>query len=218
MLLDYVTAYPNPKIRFYASDMILHVDSDAAYLVQPNTRSQYSGYYYIGSTKSTNNTLNGAVLVIFITIRHVVASAAKAETGGLFGNDKEMIPIWRGLDALDYPQPPTPVKIDNTTSNSFVHSNIRNQRSKTWDMLWNWLRDKATHRDLKYYWALGKENDANYYTKHFPPNYHQKIRPNYILKGFNFTNLDPYYGTLAVPSHVRECVFPWASTNGYRCL
>ena len=36
MLLDYVTTYPNPKIRFYASDMIFHVDSDAAYLVQPN--------------------------------------------------------------------------------------------------------------------------------------------------------------------------------------
>ena len=26
MLLDYVTTYPNPKIRFYASDMVLHVD------------------------------------------------------------------------------------------------------------------------------------------------------------------------------------------------
>ena len=36
ILLDYVTTYPNPKSRFYASDMILHVDSDAAYLVQPN--------------------------------------------------------------------------------------------------------------------------------------------------------------------------------------
>ena len=30
MLLNYVTTYPNPKIRFYASDMVLHVDSYAA--------------------------------------------------------------------------------------------------------------------------------------------------------------------------------------------
>ena len=36
MLLDYVTTYHNPKIRFYASAMILHVDSNTAYLVQPN--------------------------------------------------------------------------------------------------------------------------------------------------------------------------------------
>ena len=35
MLLNYVTTYPNPKILSYASDMILHVDSDAAYLVNP---------------------------------------------------------------------------------------------------------------------------------------------------------------------------------------
>ena len=76
MLLDYVTTYPNPKIRFYASDVILHVYSDAAYLVQPNAWSRYAGYYYLGFPKSTNNTLNGAVLVIFRTIRYVAAEAA----------------------------------------------------------------------------------------------------------------------------------------------
>ena len=32
-LLDYVATYPNAKIRFYKSDMILYIDSDAAYLV-----------------------------------------------------------------------------------------------------------------------------------------------------------------------------------------
>ena len=39
MLMDYVNTYPNPKIHFYASDMILHVDSDAAYLVGPKAKS-----------------------------------------------------------------------------------------------------------------------------------------------------------------------------------
>ena len=69
-------------------------------------------------------------------------------------------------------------------------------------MRWNWLRDKTTHRKLKYYWVPGKENDADYLTKHFPPNYHQTIRPNYILKGFNLITLQPYCGALASPSHV----------------
>ena len=208
MLLNYVTTYPNPKIRFYASDMVLHVDSYAEYLVQPNARSRYARYYYLGSPKSTNNTPNCALLVICRTILNFVAYVAKAEIGGLFVNVKEIISIRRGLDALDHPQPPTTVKTYNTTSNSFVHSNIRKRRSKTWDMRWNWLRDKATHRDLKYYWAPGKENDADYYTKHFPPSYHRKIRPKYILKGFNLTTLHPYCGALDAPSHVRGCVFP----------
>ena len=102
-------------------------------------------------SKISKNTLNGAVLVICGTIRNVVASAAEAETGGLFGNSQEIIPIRRGLDALDHPQPPTPVKTYNTNSDSFVYSNIRKRGSKTWYMHWNWLRDKENHQELKYY-------------------------------------------------------------------
>ena len=33
MLLDYAHTYPNTKIRYYTSDMILNDESDAAYLV-----------------------------------------------------------------------------------------------------------------------------------------------------------------------------------------
>ena len=69
-------------------------------------------------------------------------------------------------------------------------------------MRWNWLRDKETHRELKYYWAPGKENDAKNITKHFPPAYHQKTCPNYIIKGFKITTLYPYCEDLALPSHV----------------
>jgi len=43
MLLDYVATYQNVKIRFHTCDMQLHVDSDAAYIVQPQARSRYAG-------------------------------------------------------------------------------------------------------------------------------------------------------------------------------
>ena len=36
MLMDYLATFPNAKIRYYAGDMKLHVESDAAYLVLPN--------------------------------------------------------------------------------------------------------------------------------------------------------------------------------------
>jgi hypothetical protein len=39
MLLDYAATYPLAIIRYYASDMTLNVDTDAAYLVLPNARS-----------------------------------------------------------------------------------------------------------------------------------------------------------------------------------
>ena len=38
-LLDYAATYPEAVVRFHATDMILNVDSDAAYLVLPKARS-----------------------------------------------------------------------------------------------------------------------------------------------------------------------------------
>jgi hypothetical protein len=49
MLLDYACTYTNAKIRYYTSDMVLHVDSDAAYLVLPNAKSRIAGHYYLSA-------------------------------------------------------------------------------------------------------------------------------------------------------------------------
>ncbi len=48
-VLDYAATYPHVKLRFTASDMVLHVDSDAAYLVQDNARSRIAGHYILSS-------------------------------------------------------------------------------------------------------------------------------------------------------------------------
>ena len=42
MLLDYASTYQNAVIRYHASDMVLWIESDAAYLVLPNARSRYA--------------------------------------------------------------------------------------------------------------------------------------------------------------------------------
>ena len=39
MLLDYLATYPNAKLRSYAGNMQLHIESDAAYLVLPGAKS-----------------------------------------------------------------------------------------------------------------------------------------------------------------------------------
>ena len=48
-LLDFIATYPNATIRFYKSDMVLHVDSDAAYLVLPQARSRFAGHFFLSS-------------------------------------------------------------------------------------------------------------------------------------------------------------------------
>ena len=44
-LLDYMHYNPNTEIRFYASDMVLNVHSDASYLSAGKGRSRAGGYF-----------------------------------------------------------------------------------------------------------------------------------------------------------------------------
>ena len=198
MLLDYARTYPNAVLRFKRSDMILHVDSDAAYLVQPNARSRIAGYYFLSSyppspPATPKPEINAPILVECKTIRHVVASSAEAETGGLFINAQNIIPIRQALEALGHRQPATPLKTDNSTACNFVHKNMKQRRSKSWDMRYNWLRDKETQQLVRIFWEKGCLNDADYFTKHHSPKYHKSIRSRYILQANNIMKKNIMY-------------------------
>ena len=151
-VLDYVSTYNTAFIRYHASPMILNVDSDAAYLVTPEARSRIAGFYHLSSNKShlKPSPLNGGVHVECKTLRHVVASAAEAEVAGVFHNAQITVLIRRILRTLNHPQPPTPIKTDNSTANGFIHNNIHQKRSKSWDMRYYWLRDKLLHKNLHF--------------------------------------------------------------------
>jgi hypothetical protein len=213
MLMDYMSTYPLAIIRYHASEMVLHIDSDAAYLVLPNARSRYAGHFYLSSrptplpAKPAPKT-NGPILTICKTIRGVMASAAEAETAGVYGNAQEAIACRISLLALGHAQPATPIKTDNSTAHSFVHANIKQRRSKTWDMRWNWLRHKDLHAQLRIYWDKGENNRADYFTKHHPPTHHQIMRPQYVLNAHQITNLTARQRSAISAFQVRGCVLP----------
>ena len=121
-LLDYIATYPNPILRFYASDMILTAESDAAYLVLPKARSRAAGYFYLHNHPTTkpHPNVNGGILIECTTLRHVVSSAAEAEVGALFHNAWVALPIRQLLSAIGHPQPPTQITTDNSTAHYFV--------------------------------------------------------------------------------------------------
>ena len=65
------------------------------------------------------------MLVICKTILHVASLAADAETKGVFTNAQLALPIRHALEAgLDHPQPPKPLKLDNSTTTGLVNKNI----------------------------------------------------------------------------------------------
>ena len=125
-LMDYVYTYPDTYIRYKASDMALHIDNDAAYLVTPKARSRVAGYLHLSDHPTTTKTptFNGAIHVEYKILRHVVSYAAEAEISGLYHNSQAAIPIRTILQALNHRQPPTPIKTDNSTAHGFIHNNI----------------------------------------------------------------------------------------------
>ena len=66
--------------------MIVHVDSDAAYLVSLQARSWIAGFYHLSAVSSKRNPvpLNGGALVECKILKHVIASAAEAEVASIF--------------------------------------------------------------------------------------------------------------------------------------
>ena len=90
-LMDYTARYPNAKLRYFASNMILHVNSDAAYLVQPEAHSRLAGYYIFSNHPPPvpiilKQAINAPIQIEYKTLRSVVASTVEAETGYLFHN------------------------------------------------------------------------------------------------------------------------------------
>ena len=145
-LLNYVATFPHVVLRYHASNMQLHIDSDAAYLVAPKARRRIAGFYYF--KYSPDGTLlsqpNHPILIECSCLRHVVSSDAEAETAAIFQNAQNALLLRRILVALGHPQSPTPIKTDNATANNFVHNNMHLRKSKTWDMRYYWLRDRQT--------------------------------------------------------------------------
>jgi hypothetical protein len=61
-LLDYLATHPDAQICFHASDMILHIHSDASYLSVSKARSRLEGLFYLGYNPPKEDTLTGYIL------------------------------------------------------------------------------------------------------------------------------------------------------------
>ena len=186
MLMDYLATHPTAKIRYYASGMQLYIESDAAYLVCPGAKSRVAGYFHMGRIAVPLNpptTPNAPVHIECKLLKHVVSSAAEAETAGIYTNCCTALDLRNILEALGHKQKPIEVKTDNSTAVAFSNKELKAKRSKSWDMRLHWLQDRMNQQQFSIKWGKGSENKADYFTKHFPPSYHQRIRSQYILKG-----------------------------------
>jgi hypothetical protein len=180
-LLNYCNTHPETKIRYHASDMILHIHRDASYLSESEAKSRAGGLFYMGNaTKHDKNLTNGAISIVSKVLKHVMSSAAEAEIGAVFINAKEGAVLRTTLEELGHKQPPTPMEIDNTTATGYINGTIKQKRTKAMDMRFYWIKDRVKQGQFKIYWGPGFQNLADYFTKHHSPAHHKRIREVYI--------------------------------------
>jgi hypothetical protein len=92
-LLNYCNTHPETKIRYHASDMILHIHSDSCYLSENEAKSRAGGFFYMGNNnKNDKNLTNGAILIISKVLKHVMSTAAEAEIGAVFISQRRRCP------------------------------------------------------------------------------------------------------------------------------
>ena len=185
--MDYLHTYPNATIRYYTSDMILVLETDAAYLVLPKERSQIAGWYVLTSDPAkTKNVIkpNGPLHVMCMTPKNVLASAAEAETSGVFHGFQRAVPMRVTLEELGHPQPKlgTPAFTDNSTAYGIITSKMRQKLSKAFDMRYHWAKDRIAQKQFNLKWRKGDINMADYFIKHHPPWKHKLMRYKYLQK------------------------------------
>ena len=133
-------------------------------------------------------------------------SSAEDETASVFYNSQRAVPTTFVITQLGYPQPSTPLKTDNETTNNFIHDNITQNLSKFWDLRFYWLRDQKAQGNFNFFWAKSEENHGDSSAKHryvtdkvtdslSNLSYHRAILPRYVADKFS-EQPNPIYASL----------------------
>jgi hypothetical protein len=141
--LNYCATYPAVTLCYQASNMILNIYSNAAYLTEPEARSRAGGHHYLGNLLGKPNILNGPILNISKVLKGVMSSAAEAEIGALYINTKEATVICTTLAEMGHPQPATPMETNKSTACGIMNPTVKQVQSKAIDMRFYWVCDRV---------------------------------------------------------------------------
>ena len=94
---------------------------------------------------------------------------------------KERVIQHIALEEMQWPQPPTPITVDNSTVAGLARDTIKANKSQAMDMCLHWIQDRASQQhEFLVTWAPAKLNKANYFTKLDAPIHHHHMRFVYL--------------------------------------
>ena len=173
-VLNYAQTHQSQQLVFQGCDMILKIKSDASYLSRPNSGSVAGGFHYCGNRN--DDIICGVLFAMSSSIPTVCAAASEAEYAALFINAQHGAWERTVLAALRYPQTtPTLIETDNKTAEGIAQGTCTVKRSKAIAMRYHWIRDRVSCGEFKVFWAKGKQNLADFFTKAQPDWRHREF-------------------------------------------
>ena len=129
-LLDYLGTNPGATIKYYASDMILNVHSDAPYLSARDALSRKARKFFFRWTPQYKHPihLSGVIFTLCHILKFVATSAPEVELGALFLNAKGEKTMRIILQELINPQTLTPIHCNNATTTGIVNGTVKRQQ------------------------------------------------------------------------------------------
>ena len=87
------------------------------------------------------------------------------------------------------------MRTDNNSQHAVLQQvlTFKQNRSKSIDMRFYWLRDRADQGQFRIYWKHGDTNLADYLAKFHPASHHRRARPIYLK-------------TINSPSSLQGCI------------
>ena len=122
-LLDYVATYPNDRILYRASNMVLAACADAGFHNKTKGHSRTGARIFLAKDDPYPQ-WNGAILTIAQIIKFVMTSASEAELGALFITAQALVFIHNTLEEMGWPQKRTHIQTDNSAAAGVVNNTI----------------------------------------------------------------------------------------------
>jgi hypothetical protein len=166
-LLNYLHSHRTKVVRFTGCDMVLKVDSDAAFQVRPKSISVAGGWHRPGNL-GDDVSVNGSILAISCQIPTVCQGVSEAEYAALYINGSAAAWIRTNFAAVGYPQKPTVIITDNSCAEGIANDTLTAKKSKAIAMRYHWIRDRVRLGEFLVQWKPGSENRADFFTKHLP--------------------------------------------------
>ena len=179
-LLGHLMKFPDNKVRYYASDMIIHSFSDLSYLSESKGRSRAGGVAFFGWHNKPER-LNGPVITSSTILDVVVGSVSEGEYGAAYRMARQTAWLRIIAAAFGHEQPgPTTLHVDNSTAVGLANDTLKIARSKAIDMRFHWLRDRVRQGAIRVVYIPGERQLADFFTKALPVWQHLKQMTKFV--------------------------------------